>query len=319
LATSTLKHWRFDPAATPWVDTPELASSPQTILSFDVEEHYRIEAAAGLAIEPALKIHYQERLGPPTYWLLDELDRFDIKATFFVVGEIARDHPRLIRAIHRAGHEVASHSWAHRRLQTLTPATFRKDVRLSKDALEQVIGEAVLGYRAPTFSVVRETAWALDVLAEEGFAYDSSIYPVRHDRYGVPGAPRTPFLAGGTRHALLEIPPATLRLLGLNIPTGGGGYFRLLPLFLMERTIRQVKRKCNPPVTMLYFHPWEFDPDQMRLPLGRFNRFRTYVGIKRSRRRLTTLLSRHQFARAKDVAKQLDQRLTDLPYFPLAE
>jgi polysaccharide deacetylase family protein (PEP-CTERM system associated) len=201
----------------------------------------------------------------------------------------------------------------------LTPEQFREDVRRSKDALEQVTGEPVLGYRAPTFSVVRQTAWALDVLAELGMAYDSSIYPVRHDRYGVPGAPRAPFLARGASRSILEIPPATLRVLGVNIPTGGGGYFRLLPLFLMERTIRQVGRKCQPAVAMLYFHPWEFDPDQERLPLGRLSRFRTYVGIRRTRGRLAALVARHRFVRAIDVAKQLDTQMNSLPAYDVAD
>ena len=281
------------------------AQSPRIILSFDVEEHYRIEAAAGLAVTPALKEHCRSRVEPTTRWLLDELGRHGVKATFFVVGQIARDNPALVRAIHRAGHEVGSHSWDHRRVHHFTPATFREDVRKSKDALEQVTGEAVLGYRAPTFSIMRETAWAIDVLAELGMAYDSSVYPVRHDRYGVPQAPRVPFLARGERHSILEIPPATLRLLGVNVPTGGGGYFRLFPLWLLERTLRQVARTCRPAVAMLYFHPWEFDTEQERLPLGRLSRCRTYVGIKRTPGRLRALLARHRFARAVDVARQL--------------
>ncbi len=285
------------------------------VLSFDVEEHFQIEAAAGLAIAPALKDHYRERLAPSTYWLLDQLDRRGIKATFFVLGQIARHHAVLVRDIHRAGHEVASHGWDHRRVHNLTPASFRQDVRQSKDALEQVTGEAVVGYRAPTFSIVRQTGWAIDVLAELGMLYDSSIYPVRHDRYGVPAAPRSLFLAKGTEHAILELPPATLRLLGINIPIGGGGYFRLLPLTVMERAIRQVRRVCDPPVVMLYFHPWEFDPRQPYLPLRRLNRFRTYVGIARSRDRLTALLTRHRFSRAVDVASRLDHLRSALPSF----
>jgi polysaccharide deacetylase family protein (PEP-CTERM system associated) len=300
--------------ASPAAPPPEERATP-VILSFDVEEHFRIEAAAGLDLPAALKAQSRQRLGPSTRWLLEELERHAIQATFFVVGAIARDNPALVRAIHRAGHEVASHSWEHRRVHTLTPATFRQDVRQSKDALEQVTGEAVVGFRAPTFSIVRQTAWALDVLAEEGLAYDSSIYPVRHDRYGVPQAPRTPFLARGLCHPILEIPPATLRLLGLNLPTGGGGYFRLFPLCVLEHTIRQVQSDCRPAVTMLYFHPWEFDPDQARLPLGRLNRFRTYVGIGRSRGRLTALLGRYRFTRAVDVAKQLDPQRHCLPVF----
>jgi polysaccharide deacetylase family protein (PEP-CTERM system associated) len=291
----------------------------RVILSFDVEEHHLIEAAAGLTVPPAAQAHYRERLGPPTYWLLEELAAHDIRATFFIVGVIAEHSPELVRAIHRAGHEVASHSWDHRRVHRFTPETFREDVRRSKDALEQVTGEAVVGFRAPTFSVMPETAWALDVLAELGMVYDSSIYPVRQDRYGWPQAPRAPFLAQGRGGSLLELPPASLRCLGVNVPTGGGGYFRLFPLWVLHRTLRQAERSLSPPVAMLYFHPWEFDPDQPRLPLPRVSRFRTYVGLRRTRRRLHTLLGRHHFSRAIDVARDLRAHEADLAVFAVGE
>jgi polysaccharide deacetylase family protein (PEP-CTERM system associated) len=288
------------------------------ILSFDVEEHDRIEAAAGLTCPPGLRAEYARRMDDCTRWLLDELAALDIRATFFVVGQIARSHPDLVRAMHRAGHEVGSHSWQHLRVHQLTPDEFRADLRRSKEAIEDVTGEAVAGYRAPTFSVTRETAWAIDVLAEMGLRYDSSVYPVRHDRYGVPAAPRAPFRARGRERTLLEIPPATLRVGRVNVPVGGGGYFRLLPLFLMERAFAQVRRHCVPAVTMLYFHPWEFDPDQPRLPLGRLSRFRTYVGTKTSRTRLRALLGRHSFARAIDVAAAIEQGPDALPTYALA-
>jgi polysaccharide deacetylase family protein (PEP-CTERM system associated) len=291
--------------------------SPRVILSFDLEEHYRIEAAAGLTIDAAQKRHYADRLVPSTHWLLEQLARFSARATFFVVGEIARHNPGLVRAIHAAGHEVASHGWDHRRVLAMSPAAFRQDIRQSKEILEDVAGTAVRGYRAPTFSIVRQTAWAIDVLAEEGMLYDSSIYPVRHDRYGVPAAPRVPFRLRGLRHDLLEIPPATLRLCGVNAPMGGGGYFRLFPLFLTRWALRQLRASCSPPVAMLYFHPWEFDLHQQRLPLGRLRSFRTYVGISRSQRRLVALMKGYDFARAIDVAKGLDQHWSMLPQFDL--
>jgi polysaccharide deacetylase family protein (PEP-CTERM system associated) len=288
------------------------------ILSFDVEEHHRIEAAAHLSCPPELRAEYGRRMESCTRWLLDELAGLGLRATFFVVGQIAKGYTDLVRAMHRAGHEVASHSWDHRRVHRLTPEEFREDVRRGTGAIEDVTGAAVAGYRAPTFSVTRETAWAIDVLAELGLRYDSSVYPVRHDRYGVPGAPRAPFRARGRERSLLEIPMATLRVGGANVPVGGGGYFRLLPLWLMERAFAQVRRCCDPPVTMLYFHPWEFDPDQPRLPLGRLSRFRTYVGTRTSRRRLRALLGRHRFARAIDVVTVLESRGTPLPAFDLA-
>lgn len=290
----------------------------RVILSFDVEEHDRIEAAAGLAVPESLKAHYRERLAPPTEWLLGELDRYGAKATFFVVGQIAGHSPQLVRAIYRAGHEVASHGWDHRRVAAMTPAEFREDVRKSKDALEQVTGGRVVGYRAPTFSIGPRTPWAVDVLAEAGMAYDSSIYPVRHDRYGVPRAPRGPFRVRGESCELLELPPATLRVGGVNVPMGGGGYFRLFPLALTERAIRQTARDCDSGVATLYFHPWEFDPEQERLPLGRVSRFRTYVGVSRTRCRLSELLGRHHFAHAADVAARLAPLEHKLATFALA-
>jgi polysaccharide deacetylase family protein (PEP-CTERM system associated) len=181
--------------------------------------------------------------------------------------------------------------------------------------LEEVTGRPVFGFRAPTFSIVAKTAWALDILAEEGFAYDSSIYPIWHDRYGVPRAPRGPFRAKGEKEEILELPLATWRTLRTNIPVGGGGYFRFLPLFFMERALRQLSGKASAAAAVLYFHPWEFDPKQNRLPLGWMNRFRTYVGLRRSQQRFVTLLSRHRFVRALDVAKRLDSRLETLPSF----
>jgi polysaccharide deacetylase family protein (PEP-CTERM system associated) len=298
---------------------PPLATekTSSTILSFDIEEHHRIEAAAGLAISAQQKEHYCARMDVSTRWILDTLAEKDIRATFFIVGEIARDNPTLVRDIHRAGHEVASHGWDHRSVHHFTPETFRLDIIRSKVALEQVTGEPVVGYRAPTFSVTRRTAWALDILAEVGMHYDSSIFPVRHDRYGIPTAPRGPFLARGGQHHLLELPPATLRLLYTNLPVGGGGYFRLFPLFVLNRGLAQLRRTCRPAIAMLYFHPWEFDTDQQQLPLGRLGRFRTYVGIGRAQVRLRQLLARHSFVRAVDLVKELNRQRHDLPRFDL--
>lgn len=308
---------RLDASAQPIEKVDEL-SVPQVILSFDVEEHYRIEAASALSIDNQLRTHYDTRLEPSTRWLLDELERAEVRATFFVVGDIARNKPALVRAIHQAGHEIASHGWDHRRVLSMTPKVFRRDVQQSKDALEQVTGEPVLGYRAPTFSIIRETAWALDVLADLGMKYDSSIYPVRHDRYGVPRAPRGPFWASGFDRTILELPPATLRLFGVNAPMGGGGYFRLFPLWLTRWAVRQT-RSLSPALAMLYFHPWEFDPAQLRLPLGAVNRFRTYVGIKRSKARLVSLMKRYRFVRALDAARALCDRGDQLPHFNLKQ
>ncbi len=288
------------------------------VLSFDVEEHHRIEAASGLEISQEMKNHYTDRVEPSTRWILEALGEHQAKATFFIVGEYAEKHPDLVKEIHSAGHEIASHGWDHRRVLAMTQSEFKRDLRQSKDVLEQLIGEPVFGYRAPTFSIMKQTAWAIDILAEAGFTYDSSIYPVHHDRYGVASAPRSPFIAKGFQHQILELPPATLRLFANNAPMGGGGYFRLFPLFMTQWAIAQMKSYCDPAVPMLYFHPWEFDAEQEKLPLRMLNRIRTYIGIKRNRERLCTLIEKHQFSRAIDIVRALDEQQFILPVFDLA-
>jgi polysaccharide deacetylase family protein (PEP-CTERM system associated) len=288
------------------------------VLSFDVEEHFRIEAASGLEIGPNAKSDYGQRMVRQTEWILQHLAEHEVQATFFVVGEVGVNHPKLIRSIHEAGHEVASHGWDHRPLVGMTRDAFRKGVRQSQDALQQACGAAVVGFRAPTFSLLRKTAWAVDVLAELGLLYDSSIYPVHHDRYGIPDAPRGPFLAQGNHHEILEMPPATLRIGATNIPVGGGGYFRLLPLPLTKLALYFSRLDRRSGATVLYFHPWEFDPDQPRLPLTPTNRFRTYVGIRHNQRRLLRLIAGYRFTRAVDLAQRLDGSREYLRRFHLA-
>lgn len=290
-------------------------SQPRVALSFDVEEHHRIEAAAHLSFPPDLQARYAERMDSTTNWILDFLAERGHRATFFVVGQIARSHPKLIRRMADSGHEVASHSWDHRRVQRFTKESFREDVAASKDALEQAGGITVVGFRAPTFSVMRDVPWAIDVLAECGMRYDSSIFPVRHDRYGIPAAPRVPFLVRGHESQMLELPPLTLRWLGMNIPVAGGGYFRLFPLAFMRRGIRQMTRLGHSSV--LYFHPWEFDSEQPKLPLSRTSKFRTYVGIGHSRARLDRLLRGQKTERLCDLAERLQPIADTLPTFSL--
>lgn len=285
------------------------------VASFDVEEHYRIEAAAGLTVSAELKADYAARMESTTRRLLDQLATAKVAATFYIVGEIARSHPQLIRDIHAAGHEIGSHSWDHRRVHRFNPDSFREDLRTSKDALEQAAGTPIFGFRAPTFSVMKDTGWAIDVLAETGFEYDSSIFPVRHDRYGIPDAPRGPFIAIGKEREILELPPLTYRVSRLNLPVAGGGYFRLFPLFMMKAGLRQAARNPAPQVGMLYFHPWEFDPDQPRLPLSRLARWRTYVGVRRTTARLARLLESFPFRRAIDAVREIRASALELPRY----
>lgn len=289
------------------------------VLSFDVEEHHRIEAAHGLNCSQEVKQDYAARMERVTYGLMEQLTKADTKATFYIVGRIAETHPRLVRAIAEAGHEIGSHSYEHERIHRLNPASFRDDLMRSRDALQSAAGVSVVGFRAPTFSIVRETAWAVDVLADLGFRYDSSIFPVRHDRYGVPDAPRVPFVVCGLERELIELPPTTYRLGGTNLPVAGGGYFRLFPLGFMRAGINQLAA-AGSPLAMLYFHPWEFDPTQPKLPLKRLSKFRTYVGVSKSTMRLDRLLSQYRgrFARAVDVVEQLEAKRSVLPRYSLA-
>jgi polysaccharide deacetylase family protein (PEP-CTERM system associated) len=283
--------------------------------TFDIEPHDRIEAAADLDCPPGLRADYARRMEACTRWLLDVLAEHHCRGTFFVVGTIAVSHPRLVRDIAAAGHEVGCHSWDHRRVHRFTPEEFRDDVRRAVDALEQAARVPVVGFRAPTFSVTRETGWAIDVLAEEGIRYDSSVFPVRHDRYGVPDAPRFPYRVHGPRRDLLEFPPATFGLGRANLPAAGGGYFRLFPPAVMRAAVAQAARHPTG-AAVLYFHPWEFDPGQPQLPLSRASRFRTYVVISRARARLRQLLARYGSRPLIEVADEMEQ--AELPAFRLA-
>jgi polysaccharide deacetylase family protein (PEP-CTERM system associated) len=281
-----------------------------TILSFDVEEHHRIEAASGISCSSQERENYAIRSVSTTRRLCQLLGESNTHATFFIVGELAQKYPEMVRELHDAGHEIASHGWDHQPVYRLSREGFRKDITKSKDVLEQICGTRVTGYRAPTFSVMQRTAWAIDELIDAGYQYDSSIFPVHHDRYGVPDAPVSPFRCYGSsgQQSLLEIPPLTLQTGFCNIPVGGGGYFRLLPLMLLKAGI-WLNRQHDPAVSMLYFHPWEFDAGQPKLPLSRVSRWRTYVGIERAEarlRRITKYTSITSFRRACDVVAKVD-------------
>lgn len=254
-----------------------------------MEDYYHIEAAYR-TIPRAAWDAQPPRVERNTALLLDLFHRHNRKATFFILGYVAKRFPQLARSIADAGHEVASHGSGHDRLHRLDRATFREDLLSSKKLLEDQTGKPVAGYRAPTFSVVRQTAWAIDVLAEAGFRYDSSIFPVMHHWYGVPDAPRQPFYVRSSAQgaALLEVPPLTWRIFGRNMPVAGGGYFRLLPLAFMRRGLEQARQQERPAV--LYFHPWEFDPDMPRMALSMTGRIRTYTGLKASVKRLESIL-----------------------------
>jgi polysaccharide deacetylase family protein (PEP-CTERM system associated) len=268
-------------------------------LTFDVEEYFHAEAFARV-LRPEEWPTLESRVTRSTERLLDILDRERVRATFFVLGWVAERHPALVREIASLGHEIACHGYGHRMIQHLSRPEFERDVTRAKRALEDVVGRPVLGYRAPTFSIMRATLWSLDVLVEAGFRYDSSIFPVVHDRYGIPDAPRFPHrLKAPSGGEITEFPMSTVMLLGRRLPVAGGGYFRLFPYRVTRRAIARINGERQP--AMVYLHPWEIDPDQPRLPVGPLTRFRHLVNVGKTESRLRRLIAELSFAPASEV------------------
>jgi polysaccharide deacetylase family protein (PEP-CTERM system associated) len=230
----------------------------------------------------------ESRVESSTHGLLDCLAEADVRGTFFVLGWVAERHPGLVREIRAAGHEIGCHSHGHRLIYEQTPEEFRSDLRRGIGVLEDLVGEHITAYRAPSFSITRQSLWALDILVEEGITLDSSIYPTHHDRYGIPGTPLGPHRIDRPSGSLWEFPPPVYRLLGYPLPVGGGGYFRLYPYALSRLLLGRINAAGRPFV--VYLHPWEFDPDQPRFRPGRLRAFRHYVNIARTESRLRHLL-----------------------------
>ena len=243
---------------------------------------------------------FDSRVVANTERLLDMFDAASVSATFFVLGWVAERFPRLVRNIADRGHEIASHGYAHRLTYELTPDEFRDDLRRARLALESAAGTAVLGYRAPSFSVTRRSLWALDVLIEQGYVYDASIYPIRHDRYGIPDAPRHPFQIARAGGSIWELPGSTVRVGGQNLPIGGGGYFRMLPYQWTRFGFSRVNGVEQKPV-MFYLHPWEIDPEQPRVSAPVVSRLRHYYNLSQTESRLRRLLAEFRFAPAIDM------------------
>jgi polysaccharide deacetylase family protein (PEP-CTERM system associated) len=270
------------------------------VLSVDVEEYYHAaifrEGTRALATGPL-----QSRVAANVDRLLALLRDHYARATFFVLGEVAAEHPSVVRKIAADGHEVASHGDCHEDVYRQSPDEFRADIRQAKARIEDVIGEEVIGYRAPNFSIGRAQAWAFDILLEEGFRYDSSTYPILHDRYGQVTAPRFPYEIWANAPApLIEFPIGTAQVLGMNVPIGGGGYFRLAPLTLVRLGIERVNAREQQPV-MFYLHPWEMDSGQPRLPMAWRHQFRLYVGINGYEAKFDRLLAEFRFGTAREV------------------
>jgi polysaccharide deacetylase family protein (PEP-CTERM system associated) len=221
--------------------------------------------------------------------ILSLLDDHSTQATFFTLGWIAERYPAMVRRIVDAGHELASHGYGHQRVSDLTPKEFHADLMRSKNILEDLSSAPVIGYRAPSFSIGAQNLWALDVLQETGHLYSSSIYPIKHDHYGMPEAPRFAYHPRG-KDGVLELPPTTIKLMGRNLPAAGGGYFRLLPYAASRWLIRKVNHQ-DEQSCIFYFHPWELDPDQPRQTgVSMKTKFRHYVNLSRMQSRIESLL-----------------------------
>ena len=271
--------------------------SPQHVFSVDVEEYFQVNAFESVVTRE----HWDalpSRLGPSIDILLDVLAHHGATGTFFTLGWIAARYPRIVQRIAAAGHEIASHGWWHRRVPELTAAQYREEVRSSKDLLEQITGMPVSGYRAPSFSILPGYEWALDVLIEEGYRYDSSLFPIRRPGYGYPAAPRFAHVIERPSGTLVELPPATGTMLGRRIPAAGGGYLRHFPLSVIQNAFRQHERAGQQ--AMFYIHPWEVDPDQPRLPVSPVTRMRHYAGLSKTRSRIEELLREFRFTAARD-------------------
>lgn len=273
-------------------------------MSVDVEDYFHV-AAFSRQIDPSTWDGYPLRVEKNTHRLLDVFDQFETRVTFFVLGWVAERCPGLVRTIAARGHEVACHGFGHKLVYEKTREEFRSKTKRAKNCLEDQAQCAVLGYRAASYSIVKRSLWALDILAELGFAYDSSIFPVRHDRYGIPTSPRQPYrLALSNGHSLIEFPPATFALLGVRLPVGGGGYFRLYPYLLSRFALAHLNRSEQNPF-MFYLHPWEIDPEQPRIKSSWLSTFRHYNNLHRCEERLRRLLRDFRFAPVRDVLKTL--------------
>jgi polysaccharide deacetylase family protein (PEP-CTERM system associated) len=274
-----------------------LAPSLTNALTIDVEDYFQVSAFAPYIRRDEWD-HRECRVERNVGRILEMLAERDTRATFFTLGWIAERYPALVRQIVDQGHELASHGYGHERASDLSEAAFRQDVDRAKNLLEDIGGTAVHGYRAPSFSIGTRNLWAFDVLANAGYRYSSSIYPIKHDHYGMPDSPRFAYRVGA---GLLEVPVTTLRLRGRNLPSSGGGFFRLLPYALSRWMIQRVNQQDRESA-IFYFHPWEIDAEQPRIAgIDAKTRFRHYVNIPRMENRLKSLLADFRWGRMDDI------------------
>jgi polysaccharide deacetylase family protein (PEP-CTERM system associated) len=288
---------------------PDSRARPLNAFTVDVEDYFHATAFAS-AIDMANWHAHDYRAEANTDRLLELLAARGVRGTFFILGWVARRSPLLVRRICEAGHEIACHGLNHQLVYRQTRAVFFEETSEAKRLLEDATGTTVKGYRAASYSITRDSLWALDVLGELGFAYDSSIFPIRHDFYGIPDAPRFPFQPGIGRP--LEVPITTVEALGQRLPCGGGGYFRLLPYAVFRAALRRVNHSdCRPVV--FYCHPWEIDPDQPRIAAGWRSRLRHYINLDRVEARLHRLLADFNWGRMDEVFLGPSRQLMPAP------
>lgn len=285
----------------------------QNALTIDVEDYFQVAALAE-AVDYDDWASMEYRVEANTDRILSLFDEAGVKGTFFTLGWVAERSPEMVKRIAAAGHEVASHGYSHQLIYNQTPEVFREETIRSKKILEDIVQAPVTGYRAASYSITNESRWALDILAEQGFTWDSSIFPVHHDRYGMPGTPRWPHrLTTDKGYELAEFPLSTLKFPGYTLPIAGGGYFRLFPYWFSRMGLGSINRQGKPFV--FYLHPWEVDPEQPRLDVKWFSRFRHYNNLDVCEQRLATLLSDFRFTTMSKVLESegvLDRSLNTL-------
>ena len=294
--------WRARPEARrdeqPWFPAVQ-REAILNAMTVDVEDYFQVSAFDD-HVPRSQWPQLESRVVRNTDTLLRMFEEAGISATFFVLGWVAEQFPALVRRISAAGHEVASHGHAHRLVYSMTAAEFREDLRRARGALESACGSRVLGYRAPSYSITRRSLWALDVLIEEGYVYDASIYPIHHDRYGIADWPRHIHRIDRPGGTIWEVPGSTTRWAATNFPMGGGGYFRLLPYTWTRRGIARLNTLERQPA-VFYLHPWEIDPDQPRLRVGGLSRLRHYRNLEKTEARLRRLLGEFRFSTVVNV------------------
>jgi polysaccharide deacetylase family protein (PEP-CTERM system associated) len=269
-------------------------------LSFDIEDYYQVEAFKQFVRFEDWP-QYSSRVAANTRKISDILDERNVKATFFILGWVAERFPALVKRLAADGHEIATHGYAHQMVYTQTPAEFEADLAHSIAVLSDLSGQPILGYRAPTYSIIEDSFWAFEILMRHKIRYDSSIFPITHDRYGVPNAERFPYtIQGKNGGILLEFPLSTLQVGKWNLPVAGGGYLRLFPYWLLKQSLRRLNRQRR--AGIIYLHPWELDPEQPRIrniPLS--TRFRHYINLHSTAAKLRRLIHDFEFAPIRDV------------------